>query len=141
MKKILLFLVLFSTFLSSFSFAKADPILDIFRDNSDVIYCQDDECSLNKWTQIVKNDLKDIEKDRKASEYIQDVIKYLLSFVSIVAVIYIIYAWFNLLTSAWGEEWTKKSKTTIVSVLIWIVIMWLAYGIVAWLIKVVTISQ
>lgn len=139
MKKIFLFLIWIISFLSFFYVSKAIA-LDIFRDSSDVIYCQSGDCSLENWINIVKNNINNIEKQRTLSEYIQDVIKYLLTFTSIVAVIYIIYAWFKVLTSAWDDDSVKKSKTTIVSVLIWIVIIWLAYSIVSWLIWVVTTS-
>lgn len=138
MKKII-FLVLL--ILSSISFFNSSYALDIFTNSNEIIYCKDsDNCSLEKWTQIVKNWINDIEKNKKASNYIQDVVKYLLTFITIVAVIYVIYAWFKILTSAWNDDDVKKSKTTITSVLIWIVIIWLAYSIVAWILKVVTLN-
>jgi hypothetical protein len=111
--------------------------LSIFRDKSEIIYCQDNECSLSEWTKIVKNDLNDIEKNRTTSQYIQDVVAYLLTFITIIAVFYIIYAWFKVLTSAWNDDDVKKSKTTIISVFIWILIIWLSYSIVKWIIWVV----
>ncbi len=123
--------------LTIFSTISESSALSIFRDRSEIIYCQDDECSLEKWTQIVKNDLNDIEKNRTASQYIQDVVKYLLTFITIIAVFYIIYAWFKVLTSAWNDDDVKKSKTTIISVFIWILIIWLSYTIVKWIIWVV----
>lgn len=138
MKKVILILV---SFFSIFLYFQNSNALDIFDDTADVIYCQDDECSLSEWTKVVKKDINDIETNRKFSVYIQDVIKYLLTFISIVAVLYIIYAWFKLLTSAWDDEWAKKSKSTIVSVLIWIVIIWLAYSIVSWILKVIMASN
>jgi len=139
MKKIVLFFIYVLSFISFFQITNAIT-LEIFKNNSDVIYCQNNECSLEEWTKIVKNDINSIEKQRTLSVYIQDVIKYLLTFISILAVIYIIYAWFKILTSAGDDESVKKSKTTIVSVLIWIVIIWLAYAIVSWLIWVITMS-
>lgn len=129
------FLVLFtfSTFMFSDAFA-----LSIFRDNSKIIYCQDGECSLDEWIDVVKRDLNDLETNRTASQYVQDIIRYLLTFITIIAVFYIIYAWFKILTSAWSDDEITKSKTTIVSVLVWIVIIWLSYAIVTWIIWVVT---
>lgn len=136
MKKIILFTI-FSLSIFSF-FYNSSQALDIFTDSNEIIYCKNsDDCSLEKWTQIVKNWINDIEKNRQASVYIQDVVKYLLTFITIIAVIYIIYAWFKVLTSAWNDDEVKKSKTTIVSVLIWIVIIWLAYSIVRWILLVI----
>lgn len=131
-------IVLFFLGLSFFSFTLNESLaLSIFRDRSEIIYCQDDECSLEEWTKIVKRDINDIEKQRTASQYIQDVIKYLLTFITIIAVIYIIYAWFKVLTSGWNDDEMKKSKTTIISVFVWILIIWLSYTIVKWMIWVV----
>lgn len=136
MKKIILFTIFSLSIFSFFHDSFWD--LDIFTDSNEIIYCKNsDDCSLEKWTQIVKNWINDIEKNRQASVYIQDVVKYLLTFITIIAVIYIIYAWFKVLTSAWNDDEVKKSKTTIVSVLIWIVIIWLAYSIVRWILLVI----
>lgn len=134
MKALLIIAVFILTIFSSFNESSA---LSIFRDRSEIIYCQDNECSLSEWTKIVKNDLNDIEKNRTTSQYIQDVVAYLLTFITIIAVFYIIYAWFKVLTSAWNDDDVKKSKTTIISVFIWILIIWLSYTIVKWIIWVV----
>ncbi len=64
------------------------------------------------------------------SVYAQDTVIYLLWFVSIVAVIYIIYAGFQILIGWGDEEKVKKSKNIILYVIVGIVIMWLAYAIV-----------
>ncbi len=129
------FLVLFTFSIFMFSDAFA---LSIFKDNSKIIYCQDGECSLDEWIDVVKRDLNDLETNRTASQYVQDIVRYLLTFITIIAVFYIIYAWFKILTSAWSDDEITKSKTTIVSVLVWIVIIWLSYAIVTWIIWVVT---
>lgn len=128
-----LVLSMFSTFMFSDAFA-----LSIFKDNSKIIYCQDGECSLDEWIDVVKRDLNDLETTRTASQYVQDLVRYLLTFITIIAIFYIIYAWFKILTSAGSDDEITKSKTTIVSVLVWIVIIWLSYAIVTWIIWVVT---
>ncbi len=96
--------------------------------------CANSDCSLSKWTDLVKNTVNDIETDRSFSEYIQDIVFYLLTFLSLIAVLYIIYAWFNILTWGWEEEKNKKSKWIIVSVLVGIILIRLAYPIVLWMI-------
>ena len=100
-----------------------------------VKYCQDtDECWLGAWIKQIKG-INDIETTRSASEYIQDIVRYLLTFITIVAVIYIIYAWFNIVTWAWDEEKNKKSKNIIIYVIIWIVIIYLAAPIIGFVLE------
>lgn len=136
MKRIFLFIIF--NLLLFFFFYSSQAILDIFTERNEIIYCKDsDDCSLEKWTQIVKAWINDIEKNKKASVYIQDIVKFLLTFITIIAVIYIIYAWFKILISTWNDDDIKKSKTTIISVLIWIIIIWLAYSIVKWILLVI----
>lgn len=136
MKKILLLItILFSLSPSVFA------AWNIFWTNTtDIIYCQWSTCTLDNWTKAVKVWLTWIEKNRTATEYILDLVRYLITFVSLIAVLYIIYAWFRVLTWWWDEEATKKAKKTVVWVLIWIVLMWLAYSIVLWIVQVVTSS-
>lgn len=127
-------------FLLSFSLytiaAQASWVSDIFTDsNPTTPYCQDDECSLESGITVMKAWINDIEKDRKASTYVQDIIKYVLWFVTLLGVIYIIYSWFQIMISAWAEDKVKKSKTTIFYIFMWIVLIWLAYPIVNFMLK------
>ncbi len=134
MKIFALFLL---SFFSIFSYVNAWWISDVFEDtNPKTPYCQDDECSLESGITVMKAWINDIEKDRKASVYIQDIIKYLLWFVTLVAVIYIIYSGFQIMISAGSDDKVKKSKTTIFHVLVWIILIWLAYSIVTFLMNV-----
>jgi type IV secretory pathway VirB2 component (pilin) len=55
-----------------------------------------------------------------------------MGFISIVAVIYIIYAGFQLMIGAGDEEKMKKTRQIILYVILGIMIMWLAYPIVKW---------
>jgi len=103
--------------------------------------CANEDCSLTTWTELVKDTINDIEKERTFSEYIQDIVAYLLTFISIIAVIYIIYSGFVILTAAWDEEKIKKTKATILHVIIWIVLIWLAYPITLFIIKALNISS
>ena len=140
--KILLLLVLIFWSFFSFNISEAWFFSDLAEDQkAKSPYCQWDwDCSLSSWIAITKWWINDIEKDQKASEYIQSMVWYVLKFISIVAVIYIIYAWFSLLTSAWDEEKQKKTKNIIVFVIIWIIVIWLASPILVWLINVLNQS-
>jgi type IV secretory pathway VirB2 component (pilin) len=66
----------------------------------------------------LKENLNDVETGQSASEFIQNIIVYLIGFISIVAVVYIIYAGFNILTGTGDEEKIKKSKSIILYVVI-----------------------
>lgn len=99
------------------------------------IKCDWWDCNLQSWIENVKDSVNWIETDRTLSEYIQDIVVYILSFISIIAVIYIIYAWFRILTWAWDEEVLKKQKSTILYVIIWIAVIWLAYPITLFIIN------
>lgn len=88
---------------------------------------------LDKWLKEVKNTVTWIETNRSFSDYIQDVVVYLLGFVTIIAIIYMIYWGIILMTSAWDEEKVKKTKSIITYVIIWIFVIWLAYSLVAWI--------
>lgn len=93
------------------------------------------------WVNEIKDHLTNIETTKTLSEYIQDIVKYLLTFISIVAVVYIIYAWFRVLTSNWSEDSLKKSRTTIVYVIIWIIIIWLAWSIVLLILNILNLAS
>lgn len=101
-------------------------------DRVEVQYCNDSECWLTEGINLVSWSLSDswIVTNGTASEYIQKVVAYLLGFLYVIGVIIIIYAWFNMLTASWDEEKFKKSKTIIIYVIIWFVIMYLAGAIV-----------
>jgi len=95
--------------------------------------------NLEKWWNKVKTLLKDdVETSKKFSTYVQDFIKYLLGFITVVWVIYIIYAWLLLLTSAWEEEKMTRARKNIFYVMIWITVIYLAYPIVNWALKAIS---
>jgi len=106
-------------------------------DNEKIQYCDwDDECWIKEWIEKLQGKIDDVEEDRALSEYVQDIIEYLLWFITLIAVIYIIYAWFNILIWWWDEEKLKKSKSTILYVVIWMAVIWLSYSIVTFVIQV-----
>ena len=102
--------------------------VDIWIDCWDPSNSSQDTC-INEWIWLVKDSADWIFTDLTFFEYVQKIVWYLISFVTIVAVIYIIYAWFRILTWAWDEEVLKKQKTTVLYVVIWILLIWLAYPI------------
>lgn len=132
--KLALLIALFSIWISqSLAFWS-----DLFETNwwNQVIYCENsEECWIDKWVKIVKEGINWLETGVSFSEFVQNIITYLLTFISIIAVIYIIYAWFNILVSRWSEDVQKKQKSTIVSIVIWMVIIWLSYSIVTFIIN------
>jgi len=133
--KIILMLIL------SFSFSSLDVNAwffdDLFQQSQPKVHieCWEWKCDLKTGTDLVKDTVGGIENDRTFSEYIQSVVIYLLSFISFIAVVYIIYAWFRILVWAWEEEVLKKQKSTILYVIIWMAVIWLAYPIVIFIIN------
>ncbi len=55
-----------------------------------------------------------------------------LGFITLIAVLFVIYAGFQLMTAGGDEEKMKKAKTIIIQVVVGIIIMWLAYSLVNW---------
>lgn len=65
-------------------------------------------------------------------------IKSLLQFITIIAVLFVIYAGFQLMTAGGDEEKMKKAKTIIIQVVVGIIVVWVAYSIVSWVISALT---
>lgn len=129
MKIITFFVILFSfLWASTVSASVYDEV--IWGGSPSVKYCQWGECGIDNGINIVEDALDgSIETDRSASEYIQDIVVYLLWFVSLIAVIYIIYSGFQILIWSGDEEKLKNSKKIILYVILWIILMWLAWPI------------
>ena len=125
MRKILIIFILMISFLHV-------NASSLFEEKSSVIYCWNwtSECSLDEWTKIVKNNIDWINTNQSFVDFVQDIVAYILTFISLIAVLYIIYAWFSILVSWWNDEVQKKQKKTIFSIIIWIVLIWLSYTIV-----------
>jgi len=83
----------------------------------------------------VATDIQNIETDRTASQYIQDVVSYLLVFLAIVGVIYIIYAGFLIVTGAGEDEKLSKGKKIILYVGLGLIVIFLAYSITKFVIN------
>jgi len=133
MKKIwiYLFFLLCSFYLFDINISNA-----IFWQQNKIIYCQWEECSLDEWIKAIKESDLDLKwtnwnwEDVSASEYYQDLIIKLMQYISLIAVIFVLFAWFRILTSGWDEETVKKQKKLIFAVAVWLMVMWLAWTIV-----------
>lgn len=68
-----------------------------------------------------------------AAEDILQLVQNFLGFVTLIAVLYVVYAGFQVLTAGGDEEKLKKGKAIIIQVVIGVTIMWLAYSIVTWI--------
>ncbi len=104
-------------------------------------YCSWSGCWLWQWFLASIRAVWDNLSHEPISQLAQDMVSYFLSFVSLVAVIYIIYAGFQLMISAGDEEKMKKTKNIILYVVAGILIMWLSYGIVKWIIDLVGVGS
>ena len=101
-----------------------------------VPYCSDGGCGLNEGINEVSWWVTGLVTDRSLSDYIQDIVVFLLGFLAVISVIYIIYAGFILLISWWDEEKLKSSRRIIFYVILWIILIWLAYSIMTWVVSV-----
>lgn len=104
---------------------------NIFTDSGKLPFCKNNDCWYQKGVSKVKSMLWNAETSKSLSDYIQDIVIYLLTFITIIAVIYVIYAWFRILIWWWNDESLKNSRKTILHVVIWVIIIWLAFSIVA----------
>ncbi len=106
--------------------------------NWEIQYCTNGSCTLSGGLIVTDNASQGLFTKKTIAQYSQDVVKYLLGFITLIWVIYVIYAGFQIMTGAWDDEKMKKARQTIIYVLIGIIIMWLAYAIISLIIKTVT---
>lgn len=136
MKKIITLLISFFI-LISFWFLNQTSASIFWSSNTEIKYCDSWECSLEQWVEYASW-VEWVVTSWTASAYIQKIVVYVLSFLKLLAVLIIIYAWFNMLTAAWDEDKAKKSKTIIVFAIIWLLIIFLAWPITTFVIDVLT---
>lgn len=70
-----------------------------------------------------------------AAQAFGTLVKNLLTLISIIAVAYVLWAGFQIMTAAGEEEKVKKGRQTIIYVIVGIVVMWLAYWIVSFVLN------
>jgi len=58
---------------------------------------------------------------------ILQIINWMNSFIWVITILLIIYAWFNILFSAWDEEKIKKAKSTLIYIVIWLGLLVMNY--------------
>ena len=106
---------------------------DLFNDNNNHSTHYWEWAWINEWINSVWSAVNWLVTDRPFHVYIQDVVIYILSFVSVIAVLYLIYAWFVLFTAAWDDEKVTNTKKIILYVLGGLLIIWLAWSIYAFI--------
>ena len=94
-----------------------------------IYLCDWPKCNFEGWVELASSSVKGVVTDWTATDQIQKIIVYLLRFITLIAVIYIIYAWFRILTSSWEDEVVKAQKKTIIYVIVWIIVIWFAWTI------------
>lgn len=130
MKNILKITSLFLlSILSFFSLLNINTNALWWNNSTSIEYCKGNSCGLDQWINAVKTWIKDVDTEWTATNKVQSIVKYLLWFITLIAVIYIIYAGFRILTSSWEDETIKNSKKTIIYVIIWILVIWFAWTI------------
>ncbi len=108
------------------------------------IPCSDPkDCDINKSIEVAKTVSGGVAQsgDVELSEYIVTLVKEFLKYTTLVAVLYVLYAGFRIMTSNGEENTVKSSQKGIIYVLVGIVVMWLAYAIVMLVMSALTNSR
>jgi len=129
MRKIITLFIIFITIFASFWTINTYATLVGGSETAKINYCDWEPCWLMAWVDMVKKWIKGVPVEWKASDHIQWIVKYLLWYITLIAVIFIIYAWFKILISSWDEEKIKSSKKIIIYVIVWILVIWFAWSI------------
>lgn len=99
-------------------------IADTLVRNTYTVWC-------NNWMWITSNCTQNITKNW---EIIIKIINWLNSFVALVIVLMIIYAWFLVITWAWDDDKQKKAKNIFIYSWIWLLILFASYLILTFFI-------
>lgn len=104
-------------------------------DPAKIEVCSNGKCTIQWWKEAVDKAVDGLISKKKIEVFVTDTVKYFLSFVSLIAVIYFIYAGFQLMVSGGDEEKAKKTKRIMVYVIAGIILIWASYYLVAILIN------
>lgn len=107
-------------------------------DPGQIEYCSDGKCTIQDSTTAVSSAVGTLMSKKKIEVFVADTVKYFLSFVTLISVVYFIYAGFQLMTSGGDEEKAKKTRKIMVYVIAWIVLIWMAYWLVLIIINTLT---
>jgi len=96
-----------------------------------IINCPNGNC-LRAWVDAIKQYIANagLIADKPLSIAIQDIIQYFLSFLSLIAVIYIMWAGAQMLLFPANENSSEKTKKIIISVIVGLTLIWFAWWIV-----------
>lgn len=75
-------------------------------------------------------------ENRPLSEAIQYYVNFLMTFLYLIAVLYALWGWFQILTAGWDDEKVTKGKTILIQWAMWLLVIWLAGTIVKWVLSV-----
>jgi Type IV secretion system pilin len=100
-------------------------------DPAKIEICSNGKCTIQGGLDAVKPAVKGLMSEKKIEVFVSDTVKYFLTFVSLIAVVYFIYAGFQLMVSGWDEEKAKKTKRIMVYVIAGIILIWVSYFLVA----------
>jgi len=111
-------------------------------ENTHIPYCNDaNECSIDKGTDAVKNNINDMKTNMSFTAYIQQILGYFIGFLALAAVIYIIYAGYLILTAQGDQKKVDEAKLTIRNTIIGLLIIFLAWSIVSFFLKIINVGQ
>lgn len=75
-------------------------------------------------------------ENRPLAEAVQYYVNFLMTFLYLIAVLYALWGWFQILTAGWDDEKVSKWKTILIQWWLWLLVIWLAWTIVKWILSV-----
>ena len=78
---------------------------------------------------------------KTADSALQDLLAWLMGFLALIAFLFLIWWGFQFLTAGGDEEKVKKGKTIIIQSLLGLFVIWIAWGLVSWLIQGLTTAS
>lgn len=95
-------------------------------------WCTTVFCWWENWLQAVKENLpENIIRSESLIEVVMWYTSFFLPYAGLFAFLALVYAGFLYVTSPINEDWAKKAKTILNWVILWIILIFLSYSIVA----------